>query len=195
MNSKLWIQKAVSTGLLITLIATYSMVTLANSGKAVGELIVNGSDDTSFVTVNGEPSKSGRTVFSASTITTPDAFGATVNLGKAGRISLAPSSTFAFNVDGDNVTGDLTAGSMTVLSAAKGMSVKNLTGDTMTVNAGESANATTAGTQQTTKKAGGLDWWAWVLLVGGAAVVIAMTARAGNDSDFGGGSGTISPVR
>lgn len=194
MNSKLCIQRAVSTGLLITLIATYSMATLANSGKAVGELIVNGSDDTSFVMVNGEPSKSGRTVFSSSTITTPDAFGATVNLGKAGRISLAPNSTFAFNVDGDNVTGDLTAGSITVLSAAKGMSVKNLTGDTITVNAGESANAATAG-KQTTAKAGGLDWWAWVLLFGGAAVVIAMTARAGNDSDFGGGSGTISPVR
>ncbi|MBK9216452.1 MAG: hypothetical protein IPM59_12825 [Chloracidobacterium sp.] len=192
MNSKLCIQRAVSTGLLITLIATYSMVTLANSGKAVGELIVNGSDDTSFVMVNGEPSKSGRTVFSSSTITTPEAFGATVSLGKVGRISLAPNSTFAFNVDGDNVTGDLTAGSITVLSAAKGMSVKNLTGDTITVNAGESANAATAG-KQTTAKAGGLDWWAWVLLVGGAAVVIAIAAR--NDSNFGGGSTTISPVR
>ncbi|MBP9663571.1 MAG: hypothetical protein KBD94_03055 [Pyrinomonadaceae bacterium] len=194
MNSKLCIQKAVSTGLLITLIATYSMVTLANSGKAVGELIVNGSDDTSFVMVNGEPSKSGRTVFSSSTITTPEAFGATVSLGKTGRFSLAPNSTFALNVDGDNVSGDLTSGSITVLSAAKGVSVKNLTGDTITVNAGESANAATAG-KQTTTKAGGLDWWAWVLLVGGAAVVIAMTARAGNDSNFGGGSTTVSPVR
>lgn len=192
MNSKLCIQKAVSTGLLITLIATYSMVTLANSGKAVGELIVNGSDDTSFVMVNGEPSKSGRTVFSSSTITTPEAFGATVSLGKTGRFSLAPNSTFALNVDGDNVSGDLTSGSITVLSAAKGVSVKNLTGDTITVNAGESANAATAG-KQTTTKASGVDWWVWALMVGGAAVIIAMAAR--NDSNFGGSSTTVSPVR
>ncbi len=166
MNTKLWIQKAVSTGLMVALIATYSMVTLASTGKAVGELIVNGSDDTSFVMVNGEPAKSGRTVFSSSTITTPESFGATVNLGKVGRISLAANTTFAYNVEGESVSGDLTAGSITVLNAATGVNVKTLTGDTVTVNAGESANAATAG-KQTTKK-NGANWLPWALVIGGA---------------------------
>ena len=194
MNSKLWIQKALSAGMLATLIVTYSMVTLANSGKAVGELIVNGSDDTSFVMVNGEAAKSGRTVFSSSTITTPDAFGATVNLGKAGRISFAPNTTFALNVNGDAVTGDLTSGSITVLSAANGVNVKTLTGETVTVNSGETANANSSG-KQTSNSAGKGNWLPWVLIVGGAATVIIWTALDGNDNGFGGTSTTISPVR
>ncbi len=193
MNTKVWIQKAVSTGLMVALIATYSMVTLANTGKAVGELIVNGSDDTSFVMVNGEPAKSGRTVFSSSTITTPESFGATVNLGKVGRISLAANTTFAYNVDGESVSGDLTAGSITVLNAATGVNVKTLTGDTVTVNAGESANASNAGKQTTTKS--GANWLPWVLIIGGAIGVIIWTAQEGNDSNFGGSSTTVSPVR
>jgi hypothetical protein len=194
MNSKLWIQKAVSAGMLVTLIATYSMVTLANTGKAVGELIVNGSDDTSFVMVNGEPSQSGRTVFSSSTITTPEAFGATVNLGKAGRISFAPNTTFALNVDGDSVTGDLTSGSLTVLSAANGVNVKTMTGDAVTVNAGETANANSAG-KQTTSSTSKREWFGWALVVGAAAAVIIWTSLDGNDNRFGGTTTTVSPVR
>jgi hypothetical protein len=194
MNRKLWIQKALSAGMLATLIATYSMVTLANTGKAVGELTVNGSDDTSFVTINGEPAKSGRTVFSSSTITTPEGFGATVNLGKAGRISFAPNTTVALNVEGDAVTGDLTAGSLTVLSAANGVNVKTMTGETVTVNAGETANANSAG-KQTTKSTSSMEWFGWAVVVGAAAVVIVWTALDGNDSQFGSGSTVISPVR
>jgi len=194
MNRKLWIQKALSAGMLATLIATYSMVTLANTGKAVGELTVNGSDDTSFVTINGEPAKSGRTIFSSSTITTPESFGATVNLGKAGRISFAPNTTVALNVDGDAVTGDLTAGSLTVLSAANGVNVKTMTGETVTVNAGETANATSAG-KQTPNSAGTGSWLPWVLIVGAAAAIIIWTAADGGNNQFGGTSTVISPVR
>lgn len=193
MNTKVWIQKAVSTGLMVAMIATYSMVTLAKTGNAVGELIVNGSDDTSFVMVNGEPAKSGRTIFSSSTITTPESFGATVNLGKAGRISLAANTTFSYNVEGESVSGDLTAGSLTVLNAAAGVNVKTLTGETVTVNAGESANAAAAGKQTTAKH--GAHWWPWALIIGGAVVVLIWTAREGNDSNFGGSTTTVSPVR
>jgi hypothetical protein len=193
MNSKLWIQKALSAGMLVTLIATYSMATLANSGKAVGELIVNGSDDTSFVLVNGEPSKSGRTVFSSSTITTPDTFGATLNLGKAGRISFAPNTTFALNVDGDTVSGDLTSGSITVLSSANGVNVRTMAGETVTVNPGESATANAAGKQ--TKSTSSREWFGWALVVGAAAAVIIWTSIDGNDNRFGGTATTVSPVR
>jgi hypothetical protein len=157
-------------------------------------LTVNGSDDTSFVMVNGEPSKSGRTVFSSSVITTPEAFGATVNLGKAARISLAPNTTFALNVDGDTVTGDLTSGSITVLSAANGVNVKTLAGETVTVNSGETANANSAG-KQTTNTTSSREWAAWALVLGAAAFVIIWTAKEGNKNDFGGTSTTVSPVR
>ena len=193
MNTKVWIQKTVSTGLMVAMIAAYSMVTLAYSGKAVGELIVNGSDETSFVMVNGEPAKSGRTVFASSTITTPESFGATISLGKVGRISLAPGTTFTYNVEGESVSGDLTAGSITVLNAATGVNVKTLSGDTVTVNAGESADAASA-SKQTTKK-NGANWVPWVLIIGGAIAVIIFTAQDGNDSNFGGGATTVSPVR
>src|SRR5207248_11696770 len=77
MNSKLLLKKAITSGVALTLIATYSLVALANSGKVVGELIVNGSSaigEGPFVTVNGDPAKNGRSVFSASTIQTPAEF-------------------------------------------------------------------------------------------------------------------------
>ena len=75
MNSKLLVRKAITSGITLTLIATYSLVAFANSGKAIGELIVTGNNtigEGAFVTVNGEAAKNGRSVFSASTITTPD---------------------------------------------------------------------------------------------------------------------------
>ncbi len=56
MNSKLWIRKALSTCLAIATILTYSMVTLANSEKIAGEILVTGSSadgQTSSVKVNG----------------------------------------------------------------------------------------------------------------------------------------------
>jgi len=67
MNSKLWIQKALSMCLVVAIIATYSMVALASSEKAAGELLVTGKSingETPFVTVNGETAKTGRSVFS-----------------------------------------------------------------------------------------------------------------------------------
>ena len=73
MNSKLWIRKALSMCLSVAVLATYSMVALAGPGKAAGELAVSGksvSGETTFVFVNGEVARSGRSVFSGSTITT-----------------------------------------------------------------------------------------------------------------------------
>ena len=115
MNSKLWSRKALSACLIITLYAAYSMVALANTDKVAGELIVSGN---SQVTVNGEIAQTGRSIFSASIITTPENTTATINLGKAGRIELAPNSTLTVNFDQNAVTGDLTTGSVTVIGSA-----------------------------------------------------------------------------
>ena len=90
MNSKLWIRKALTMCSLVAILATYSMVALASDGKTAGEIVVTGNSagDASAVTVNGEPVKSGRTIFSSSTISTPEGSGAIINLGKTGRIEL-----------------------------------------------------------------------------------------------------------
>jgi hypothetical protein len=58
MNSKLWIRKALSACLSISLLATCSAVALANS-KVSGELTVAGNG----VLVNGEAAQSGRSIF------------------------------------------------------------------------------------------------------------------------------------
>lgn len=211
MNSKLWIQKALTMCSMVALVATCSMVTLASTGKAVGELTVIGSaGETSFVTVNGEPSTSGRTVFSSSTVATPEGMGAAVNFGKAGKVEFGASTTFTINFDGNAIGGDLTSGSITVLSAAQTVVVKTLSGEIVELKAGETAMATSARAAVDYKDStgtcidddkdgdlecgnGGIGWYA--LILGGAAVAILLAATADNDADFGAGATTISPVR
>lgn len=214
MNSKLWIQKALTMCSLTAIIASYSMVALANAGGAAGELIVTGGNsagETSFVTVNGEPAKSGRTVFSASTISTPEGMNATLNLGKAGKIAFGPATTFTVNFDGNAISGDLSAGNVTVLSAAQSVDVKTLEGTVVRLNAGETATATSAkATRDDTRDSTGKcidsdndgklecddgNWLIWGLIVGGAVAAIIIAATADNDADFGGGASTVSPTR
>jgi len=168
------------------------MVTLATSNRPVGEITVTGTTSPdAAVTVNGEPAKSGRTIFASSTIATPENTGATVNLGKAGKLQLAPGSIFALYADGDILTGDLTAGSITVLSSAQSVGVKTLTGDLVSLNAGETVTAT-SGTSTAKAKPGpgGLDWWYWAAIIGGAAAAVVIIVVATDDDDR-----VTSPVR
>jgi hypothetical protein len=196
MNSKLWIQKALTMCLVMAITASYSMVALAGSGKAAGELMVTGGNSASSVTVNGEPAASGRAIFSSSTISTPDGVSAAVSLGKTGKVQFAPNTTFTINFEGDAIGGDLTAGSITVLSSAKAVSVKTLSGEVLQLNAGETATAGSGSTtKQTTAANGDVDWWVFALIFGGAAAGIIIAATAGNDSTFGSGAVTVSPVR
>ena len=69
MNSKTLIRIVLSMFLIVEVCATFSMVALAGTGKITGELMVSGKS--SSVSVNGQDAQSGRTVFSASTITAP----------------------------------------------------------------------------------------------------------------------------
>ncbi len=122
MNSKLWSRKALSACLIVALYATYSMVALATTDKIAGELIVNGK---SAVTVNGEVAQTGRSIFSASTITTPENATATINLGKLGKLELASNSTLTVNFDQNAITGNLTSGTVTVIGSADTSTVIN----------------------------------------------------------------------
>lgn len=200
MNSKLWIHKALSTCLVVAIIATYSMVALAGTGKAAGELLVTGKSingETPFVTVNGETAKTGRSVFSSSTIATPENATAIINLGKTGRIELAPNTTFTVNFDEKGITGSLSSGKITVLGASSNVGVVTADGKTIELTAGESATANGKADEKDDKAAtkGGAAWWLWALIFGGAAVGVLYAATKDNSLDLGGSVIVASPNR
>ncbi len=197
MNSKLWIRKALSLCLVVVTIATYSMVTLANSGKIAGELLISG-DKTSFVKVNGEAAQNGRTIFSSSTIATPNASGAIINLGKLGNIELAPDTTLALSFNESGISGNLLAGRVTVLNASDTVNIKTLEGTTVQLKAGESAVATTgkAQTDDDDDSDGGGAWIWYALILGGAAAGIIIAATTDNNRiNISGNSTVVSPSR
>jgi len=189
MNFTQFGKRALALSLLVMIVSASSMVTLATSTKPVGELIVSGGKSDAVVTVNGEPATSGRTVFASSTITTPEGVKAVLNLGKAGRIELSPNTTFVVDGDGNIVSGSLTSGNVTVLNAPQGVGIKTLAGDTLTLNAGETVNAGSTSAAKAAKPGpGGVDWWIWAAIIGGATAVIIVAATSGDDNP-------TSPVR
>lgn len=208
MNSKLWIRKATSSCLMIAMLATYSMVALANTEKTTGEIVVNGSES---VVVNGEAAKSGRTIFSSSIVSTPANSSAVISLGAAGEIDLAPNSVATVSFDAKTATIDLSAGSLTVLRAANPVNV-NAAGTSMSLNAGERASAQAGRSTDDYKDASGkcidadkdgkeecdsmTTWWPWALVMGGAAAgIIWAASQGGNDIALGGGTVVVSPNR
>ncbi len=116
MNSKTWKNKALTLCLAIATITTYSMVALANPNKIVGELLI--PDNTSSITVNGQSVQNGNSIFSSSTIVTPDNTDAVVNLGTLGKIKLDNKSTVELAFDSENITSTLVNGKLTVMSSA-----------------------------------------------------------------------------
>ena len=203
MNSKLWIQKALSTCLVFAIIATYSMVALANSGKIAGELVVAGQNvngEAPSVLVNGESAKSGRSVFSASTIATPDNTSAIINLGKIGKIQLAPKTNLVLSFDEKGISGDLLSGKLTVVNAAESVNIKTVGGETLKLNAGDSATATRKAQDDDDNTGGGAAWVPYALIFGGAvaAIIIATGVVGGDDNNqiqLGGNSSVVSPSR
>ena len=174
------------------------MVTLANSGKVAGELLISG-DKTSFVKVNGEAAQNGRTIFSSSTIATPNATGAIVNLGKLGKIELAPDTILTLSFNENGISGNLLAGRVTVLNSSDRVSIKTLEGKTAQLNAGESAVAITGKAQtddDDDDDDGGGAWIWWALILGGSAAGIIFAAASDNNRiSIGGNSTVISPTR
>jgi len=194
MNSKLWIRKALSACLSISLLATCSAVALANSAKVAGELTVAGNG----VLVNGEAAQSGRSIFSSSTVTTPDNASAIVGFGKLGKIELAPNSNFAISFNEKGISGNLSAGKITVLGAANAVTVTTLNGTTVSLATGESVAASGAAKDDPDDDDGhgGAAWWGFaaVMIAAGAIIIYAAT----NDNDkiaLGGGGTVVSPSR
>lgn len=199
MNSKLWIRKALSSCLIVAIFATYSMVALANT-RIAGELTVAGknvSGETPIVSVNGEAAKSGRSIFSSSTIVTPENASAIINLGKLGKIELAPNTAIALSFDEKAISGDLSTGKVTVLGASESVSIKTAEGNLVKLNVGESVTAGKAQDDDDDDDDGGSGaWWAWALVFGGAAAGILIAATQADNRVALGGSGTVvSPSR
>lgn len=115
MNSKTWKNKVLSLCLVIATITTYSMVALANT-KVVGEISM--SNNASSVKVNGEVAQNGHSIFSSSTIVTPNNTDAIVNLSKLGKVKLDSASTVKLSFDSNNFTSTLVNGKLTVMSSA-----------------------------------------------------------------------------
>lgn len=191
MNSKVWIRKALSLCLTVAIFATYSMVALAGTEKIAGELLVSGSAN--GVTVNGEAAQSGRSVFTSSTIATPQNASAVINLGKIGKIELAPNTILALSFNDKNISGNLITGRVTVLSASDTVSVKTQDGKLLQLGIGESA---ASAADDDDDDDGGPGWWVWALVFGGAigGVVIAATSD-NNRVALGGGTTVVSPTR
>ncbi len=199
MNSKLWIRKALSMCLCVAILATYSMVALAGPRKVAGELTVSGKDvsgEAPFVLVNGEAAKSGRSVFSASTVTTPEGVSALINLGKLGKVELAPSTVLNLTFDEAGVSGDLASGTVSVLGTSDKVSIKTLDGKIVQLASGQSVSASgkLQDDDDDDDDAGGA-WWIWAAVFGGASVVILWTALKDNDINIGSGGTVISPTR
>ena len=196
MNSKVWFRRTLSSGLMVAILATYSMVALASPAAAVGELTISATGNGSpNVTVNGETARSGRSIFSSSVISTPENASAVINLGKAGSIELAPNSTFAVSFDSSSINGDLTKGTLTVLGASAPVNVKTVSGEMAKLNAGESASAT-GKKKDDDDSHGGAAWWLWAVVFGGAAAgILIATTQNDNNVQLGGSAVTVSPTR
>jgi hypothetical protein len=197
MNSKLWIRKALSLCLCVAVLATTSMVALAGSKKVAGELTVSGKDingEAPFVLVNGEAARSGRSIFSASTITTSDTAGAVINLGKLGKVELAPKTILTLTFDETGVAGNLSAGVVSLFGTSDKVSITTPDGNTVQLSAGESV-AASGKLQDDDDDDGGSAWWLYALIFGGAAGGILWAALSDNDVSIGTGGTVVSPTR
>lgn len=194
MNSKIWMRKALSMCLLVAVYATYSMVALGASDKTVGELSVVGKNQT--VTVNGETAQNGRSIFTSSTIVTPEATGAVINIAKVGKVEIAPNTTLTLSFDENSINGSLADGKVTVLNASNNVNFTTPDGKTVKLNAGESAVAGNAQDDDDDTTSGGSGWLVWALIFGGAVTAIVIAASTDNNRvALGGGTSVVSPRR
>jgi len=180
---------------MVAIYASYSMVTLASTERIAGELLISGKN--SSVKVNGETAQSGRSIFTASTISTPENTSAIINLGKLGKLELAPNTTANISFTDKGINGDLLSGKITVLGATDAVNIKTTEGKTVKLKAGESV---TAGKKQDDDDDDdddpGAAWWIWAAVFGGAVAGIVIAATSDNNRiALGGGTVVVSTNR
>lgn len=193
MRTRTFRKRALSMLLMTAVLGCYSMVALAGDTKLAAEIVVSGAKD-SVVTVNGEAAKSGRTVFSSSTITTSADSTAVINVKNVGKLKLAPNTTTVVNFDEKGITGNIVQGKLTVLSASETVNITAPNGKVAKLAAGESV-LTIKQDDDDDDDPGSGTWFIWALVLGGAAAGIIIAATNGNDISLGGGTVVVSPNR
>lgn len=184
-------RKAFTAFTLTAFLTTASMVVLAAPGRIVAELNVTGrtpDGEAPTVLVNGETSRSGRSVFSSSTVSTPDKTMAVLSVGGTGRIQLAANSSVDLVFDDRAIDAELTAGTLTVLGASGTVKVRTNDGKDTVLNPGESISA--EGSNGARKQSSSKDYtWVWLLVAAGAAAAVIVAVSSG------GGDDVVSPNR
>jgi hypothetical protein len=132
--------------------------------------------------VNGEASRSGRSVFSSSTVSTPEGSTAILSVGTTGRIELAQNTSVNLVFDDKDIDAELTAGTLTVLGSSGTVKVRTNDGKDTVLNPGESISA--EGSSNARKQSSSKDYtWVWLLVAGGAAAAIIIAVSSGGDSN------------
>ncbi len=187
-------KRALTVMLMTAVVGCYSMVALAGDTKMAAEIVVSGAKD-SIVTVNGEATKSGRTIFSSSTIATSADASAVINVKNVGKLKLAPNTTTVVNFDEKGITGNIVQGKLTVLSASEAVNITAPNGKVANLAAGESV-LTVRQDDDEDDDAGSGTWFIWALVLGGAAAGLIIAATSDNNTvDLGGGTTVVSPIR
>lgn len=122
MSKTLWVRNTIAASVASAVFMTSSMFALAAPGNQLqmAELTVSGAavdGDVPFVSVNGERAFSGRTIQSSTTITTPTTSSATINVGRLGRVEIAPNSNFVLNFNEKGISGNLLSGNVRVVGS------------------------------------------------------------------------------
>jgi hypothetical protein len=190
--------KALSFCLMVAITATYSMMALAGGERLAGEIVVSGTavdGNAPVVLVNGEQVKSGRSIFTSSSISTSETASATVKVGSIGTLRIAPNSALTISFDADGIKSDLSKGKITVLSSNTKVNVALPNGTVSELTAGKSAS-TAPQDDDDDNKGGGSSWWLWAIVGGGAAAAFIFAATSGNNRvDLGGNTVVTSPNR
>lgn len=174
----MWVRTLVSMGLVGCIFFTSSLVALAQP-TLTGELLVAGPG----VVVNGEPAANGRTLALPSNVMTTGSTYATLNFGKAGKLQLAPGSTFTIDGADDQLRGTLAKGSVTVITSAKPVTITTPNGKTVVANAGDMVVADPTTTSQTTSRRRGFPLWGYAAIAGIIVVLVVAVTRGGNSNN------------
>lgn len=134
-------KKMLTVAVMMSVGSFYSLVTTSalaqTAPKAAGELSVTGS-----VSINGTSAISGATVFSDSKIKTSRNSGATINLGRLGRVQLGPESEMVVRFNDGVVGGNLASG-RALVSTPAGVSISVVTAEGIASADGKQASALT----------------------------------------------------
>lgn len=212
LESRFTISRLIVFALTVSILTGQTMVALAmpKDGRPAGELTVKGkmsTDEKPFVLVNGDRSFTGRSVFSSGTIATTETTSAIINLGKIGRVEIAPASVLTLSFSDNSITGVLSSGDVRV-SNADGVAVKiNTPNDVITneANAASSFSVVVGPEKSAVKAVSGAvrynngksvaqddddddddgEIWVPLLVIGGAvAAVVLFVVLSDDDDDF-----------